>query len=103
MRIRARETIRAYWNYQIHELEEGQVVKGGLADYLAGDPRVDVLDAPAPAPASSNELDIDGTINEVLNWVGDDPVRAEQAREAESAKEKPRSTLLTRLNEILTD
>ncbi|WP_214322082.1 hypothetical protein [Nonomuraea sediminis] len=52
MRIRAREPLKTYWNYQVHDLVEGQVVKGGLAEHLAGDPRVEVLDE-EPTPAET--------------------------------------------------
>ncbi|MFF0864166.1 hypothetical protein ACFYUV_20575 [Nonomuraea sp. NPDC003560] len=103
MRIRAREPIKAYFNYQVHELEEGQVVKGGLAEYLAEDPRVEVLDQPTPAPQQDGALDIEATIPQVLEWVGDDPEKAAEAREAESARDKPRSTLLAQLDEIIND
>lgn len=41
----------------------------------------------------------DGTVQEVLDWVGDDPARAEQALEAERLG-AGRSTLITRLEAI---
>jgi hypothetical protein len=50
-----------------------------------------------PAP---DVLDITGTAAQVLEWVGDDPDRARAAHEAESEKDKPRSTLLRKLEEI---
>jgi hypothetical protein len=40
----------------------------------------------------------DGSIAEVLDWVGDDPDRATLALEAELAKESPRSTLVDKLS-----
>lgn len=124
MRIRALQPVKAYWNYQVHELAEGDVVKGGLAEHLAADPRVEVLDGvpfspggavspPSPFPigdsgpeavipvtTSPPELP-DGTVPEVLDWVGDDRERAAQARTAEAAKSSPRTTLLAKLDEIL--
>ena len=102
MRIRAREPIRVYWNYQVHQLAEGEVVKGGLAEHLADSPCVEVLDQPAPAQ-QDRELDIDATIEAVLAWVGDDEARAAQASVAEAAKDKPRSTLLAKLHELLIE
>ncbi|MFI6813765.1 hypothetical protein ACIBG7_15195 [Nonomuraea sp. NPDC050328] len=101
MRIRALQPVKAYFNYQVHELEEGQVVKGGLAEHLAGDPRVEILDQ--PGDPADGDLDATGTIDEVLAWVGDDPGRAAEAHAAEQAKDKPRSTLLAKLAEIIND
>lgn len=40
----------------------------------------------------------DGSISEVLAWVGDDPDRAVLALKAELAKETPRSTLVDKLS-----
>ncbi|MFI6299551.1 hypothetical protein ACIBEJ_48710 [Nonomuraea sp. NPDC050790] len=92
MRIRAREPLQVYWNYQVHHLAEDEVVKGGLAEHLADDPRVEVLDGTEATG---------GTIAEILAWVGDDTDRAAQAREAEAGREKSRSTLLAKLDEII--
>ncbi|MFI6477367.1 hypothetical protein ACIBH1_05505 [Nonomuraea sp. NPDC050663] len=100
MRIRALQPVKAYWNYQVHELAEGDIVKGGLAEHLADDPRVEVLDQPAETPAGDGELDITGTVDEVLAWVGDDPGRAAEAHAAEQAKDTPRSTLLAKLAKL---
>jgi hypothetical protein len=102
MRIRVKEPFRTYFNYQVHRLAAGDVVKGSLAEHVAGDPRVEVIDAPAPAPKPDG-LDIDGTAAEVLAWVGDDDERALEAFEAESAKGKPRSTLLAQLEKLIGD
>lgn len=47
------------------------------------------------------ELDIDAKIDDVLAWVGEDPVRARTAWDAEVAKgDKARTTLLGKLEEI---
>lgn len=43
----------------------------------------------------------DHTIKEVLDEVGDDPVKAQAALEAEEAAEKPRKTLLAALTKVL--
>lgn len=42
----------------------------------------------------------EGTANEVLDWVGDDPARAQQALAAEQARDKPRSTLIAKLEAV---
>lgn len=42
-----------------------------------------------------------GTISEVLDWVGDDRLRARAALDAEMAYAKPRSTLVERLSTML--
>ena len=39
----------------------------------------------------------DGTVDEVLAWVGNDRQRAEQARAAEQQRDKPRTTLVDAL------
>ncbi|MEU5496172.1 hypothetical protein [Streptomyces griseofuscus] len=57
---------------------------------------------PAAAGAAAPEgLDIDGTIDTVLGWVGEDTARAQQALELEKAKgDKARATLLKRLEAL---
>jgi hypothetical protein len=40
----------------------------------------------------------DGTVEEVTEWVGDDPVRATTARAVESKRPEPRVTLLDQLD-----
>lgn len=67
----------------------------GVSDYdlaaeLAGDRRADV----APDPA-------DGTVAQVLEQVGDDPDLAREALDAESGKDKPRATLVSKLEAII--
>lgn len=42
----------------------------------------------------------DGSIDEVLAWVGDDHDRAQQALDAENAKSSPRSSLVSKLESI---
>jgi hypothetical protein len=49
------------------------------------------------APTVSLEVP-DGSISEILDWVGDDEERAALALEAELAKESPRSTLVDKLS-----
>lgn len=44
-----------------------------------------------------------GNIATVLNWVGDDKDRARQAREEESQKDHPRTSLIDRLDNIIED
>ena len=66
--------------------------------------------APEPAPAptweakqdsSPDELPTDGTINEVLDWVGIDKERAQEALDAEQGQDKPRKTLVSALESLL--
>ena len=40
----------------------------------------------------------DGSISDVLKWVGDDPARAAAALAAEYARDVPRSTLVDKLS-----
>ncbi len=44
---------------------------------------------------------VDGTIKEVMAWVGEDSTRAERALEAEEAKKSPRATLIKNLKALL--
>jgi hypothetical protein len=55
----------------------------------------DVVDELAPAEGVP-----DGTKDEILGWVGDDPARAAAALEAERSRENPRSTLVAALEKV---
>lgn len=54
-------------------------------------------------PFTDEELDTAGKANvdEALDQVGDNPVKAQQLLDAENAKEKPRSTLVAGLQDVL--
>ncbi|MCO6011419.1 hypothetical protein NE236_41365 [Actinoallomurus purpureus] len=123
MRVVATETFKVYYRMVCIDVAAGEAHDGEFAEFLAssGAP-VEVVGAdtaPTPAPdpappadpdpagdsgpedpASDGELDITGTAAAVLDWVADDPERAAEAHAAESAKDKPRSTLLKKLAEI---
>ncbi|MFJ8474205.1 hypothetical protein [Kitasatospora sp. NPDC094011] len=125
MRVRLTDDVRLFWNYAIHDLHRGAEFIGDLAHHLAStgapveviehDPEPGPAPAQAPAPpAGANPqseglqppgpdgLDIAGTIDTVLTWVGTDPARAQQALDAEAAKgDGARATLTTRLDAIL--
>lgn len=47
-----------------------------------------------------DELDIDGPVPDVLDWVGTDPERAGLALRLEQEKAKPRTTLVSQLTKI---
>ena len=49
---------------------------------------------PSPFPA-------EGTVSAVLEWVGDDDLRAAQALELEDVRQPPRASLLTSLEKIV--
>lgn len=55
---------------------------------------------PAPAPASGGAGVPTGSSGDVLAWVGDDPDRARQAVEVERQRDRPRTTLLAKLDSI---
>jgi hypothetical protein len=55
--------------------------------------------APGTVPATG-ELDITASGDKVLEWVGDDRARAAQALAAEQATDKPRSTLVPKLEAL---
>lgn len=121
MRVKVTEAGRAYYNYGIVELAEGQELDGELALYLltvgagvapddeAARSELERLEtvrsgvqqeAEAEPPAPPAELDIDAKADDVLAWVGDNPARAAEALELERAKEKPRSTLVKQLAKL---
>lgn len=47
------------------------------------------------------DFDIEDSISELKTYVGDDKERAQAVLEAENAKEKPRTTLVTALTEVI--
>lgn len=125
MRVRARTALRPYYNYRLIDISAGTEVSGGLAVHLLEtgsdvEPSDDAAQswAPSAAPeatpaevadrsgghdagaAPDTKLDIGGTADEVLAWVDGDPDRAEDAIELETAKDKPRQTLLKKLDKI---
>jgi hypothetical protein len=113
MRVITEQPIETYFELRMLRIPADTELKGSLAAHLyhCGAP-VKVIDpagindpvAPvqesATEPVQDDVLDITGTVEEVLTWVGDEPGRAAEAHEAESGKDKPRSTLLKRLEEI---
>jgi hypothetical protein len=52
-----------------------------------------------PAPSTAGDVP-DGTAADVIGWVGDDPDRARAAIAAENQREKPRSSLLAKLDRV---
>lgn len=105
MRVVATEKCKTYYGMVCIDIAEGDEFEGGFAEFLAlgGAPVTVIEDAPEPDPVpepAADLLDISGTAKEVLAWVGDNPARAVEAREAEAARDKPRSTLLKSLDEL---
>ncbi|MFD8949461.1 hypothetical protein ACFV0B_11460 [Streptomyces xanthophaeus] len=126
MRVKALEALSLYYNYGITEVAEGEEVKGGLAVHLLEiGAHVEPLDADAAAfgeapmpsdegPAGQSdgdgegdpdgefteELDIEGTAADILDWVAGDTDRAAEALALELAKDKPRSTLVKQLEKL---
>lgn len=111
-RVRVTTATKAYWprTCQVFDFKAGDEIIGDLADYLAtsGCP-VEVLDVvPEVEPEDQDGpgVDIDGdgvpegSAKQVLAWVGDDPARAAAALEAETHREKPRTTLAGDLGRI---
>lgn len=117
MRVRLAQDVRLYWNYSVQNLEKGTEHIGDLAKHLLDNTTegaVEVLEAdPEPAkpepqgPQSPPEPDrddgeppVDGTIDALMTWVGDDQGRAVEALSAEQAKDNPRSTAVKRLTAL---
>jgi hypothetical protein len=111
LRVRVTEKLSVYWNYQTLTLPEGEEVTGEAAIYLArtGAP-VEIIEGELPdEPADAEDggdatggphLLPGNTIAEVMDWVGDDPARARQVLEVELAREKPRATLVAKLEPL---
>ena len=116
MRVTADESFTAViYGGQMLNITKGDVLKGDVANYL--------LDSGAPVMANesdeqaeelvtdsgateeveeTDELNIDGKIEDVLAWVGADADRALEAHSAEEARgDKARSTLLAKLAELV--
>ncbi|MGI5161396.1 hypothetical protein [Microbispora sp. CA-102843] len=127
MRAVATEAFKAYYGMQPLDFDAGEEFVGDAAVHMlrTGAP-VDPVDDEArqvltdmdmpPAPGDSfgedpaegpeggeqgDQFDPDGTVAEILAWVGDDSERAIEAYEAETAKANPRKTLVNRLEELI--
>lgn len=116
MRVTADESFTAViYGGQMLDITKGDVLKGDVANYLldSGAPvTADETDeqteelvtgSVAPEPVEeTDELNIDGKIEDVLAWVGDDAERALEAHAAEEAKgDKARPRLLSKLAELV--
>lgn len=115
MRIRMLKSARLYWNYAVQEIEKGSEHVGDLARHLldnSPEGTVEVLESdpephqepvasegeqPPTAAADGDAAPVNGTIDELMAWIGGDPDRKAAALVAEQAKDKPRATVLKRL------
>ena len=71
------------------------------------EPQPDPNPEPDPDPAADeeqvDEYPQDGTVADVLDWVGDDPELAQAALDAEEDRSKPRVTLIDQLETIIEE
>lgn len=65
------------------------------------DPYAPLDEAPVVEEANKAEDVPEGTAKEILEWVGDDPERAERAIAIEKTEKKPRTTLLADLSKVV--
>ncbi|RPE27286.1 hypothetical protein [Kitasatospora cineracea] len=116
MRVRVTKPTRTYWNYTVIDVAADEEHDGEFARHLHDSGvHVDVLEhdptpEPAPAPGPDDEQPpaeqddedppLDGTIANLVAWVGDDPARAQAALVAEQAKDNPRDTAVKALTKI---
>lgn len=64
-------------------------------------PQDETVETVGTAETADESGDVpDGSIDEVLDWVGDDHDRAQRALDAENCKSTPRSSLITKLESI---
>lgn len=108
MRVIVNEDMKVFHGHVPVALKAGQEVSGDLAEMLLTGTRgkVSRVDSePIESPeALGDELDIDGKIDDVLAWVGDDHERALEAHAAEEAKgDKARPRLLSKLAELVDE
>lgn len=124
MRVRLTQDHRPYWNYQVVNLKGGEVVTGDLARYLLStDGPVEAEDDEAremqmaseagdelgqresdvgrPLPGTrGDEPPVNGSADDILDWVGHDQERAARAIGAEEERDEPREDLLDRLRQL---
>jgi hypothetical protein len=85
----------------------GQVVdvRDDVAEELVGQPSWrKATDGDADAYASDGDAaggPPGGNVDQVMEWVGDDPQRARLVIEAERDSDRPRSTLIARASEVI--
>jgi hypothetical protein len=122
MRVSILKDTKAYWEYAVREFKKGEELLGDLARHLLDntpegtvevlerDPEPEVVEAPAPVegedPDEVPDADgppVDGTIDVLMTWVGEDPERAARALVAEQAKDKPRATVIKRLGGVTAE
>lgn len=74
----------------------GKTPAAEMAEYLEGMGWIDALDTDAPAPeqAPTIEPKVDGTIEQVQAYVGDDLAKVQEAYNLEAQRDKPRATLV---------
>lgn len=101
-----RRGIRRAEEVDFAPLDQQQDATVNGLDAVSPEPQGPVL-VTEPAPSSPPELpsapadDVpDGTAAVVLAWVGDDPDRARLAAAAEDRRDRPRTSLITKLNKI---
>jgi hypothetical protein len=113
LRVRVTEKMSVYWNHQLLHLAADDEVEGEAAIYLArtGAP-VEIVEGELPPepdtePADGEQEPTGGphlvpgsTIAEITAWVNDDPGRAKAALAAEQEREKPRATLVAKLEPL---
>lgn len=78
------------------QVAAGEVETGTPA--VANVPSVPAPEAPEPDAITVPE----GSIKNVLAWVGDDRTKAQAALDAENATDDPRTTLVSKLEDILS-
>lgn len=64
-------------------------------------PATETKPASAEVPKAQGSDVPEGTVKEVLNWVGDDKEKAQKALDAENATGEPRKSLVAELEEKL--
>lgn len=99
-RVRVVGNYRVHHNWQVWQLNDGDEVKGALADQIIAHKLPhEPLDVP-PGDSDGDGVP-DGPIAAVLEWAGSDPDRLRRALEAEQARRKPRAQLVAALTTAL--
>lgn len=77
-------------------------VRDDVAEGLVGQPAWRrASDGDSDAHGGDGDATPGGNVDQVLEWVGDDPQRARMAIEAERESNRPRATLIARASEVI--
>lgn len=92
-------------NFRAKDFKSGGYIASSKNDVAVKNeaPVAKPTDKPIIAPGADENDVPEGTVPEVLGWVGDDKERAQKALDKENENDKPRKGLVSGLEEILSE